>query len=97
MNKSIRSNILLILLIFFSSPLILQLSSCHPLKPFTDIETSDALKILQPGKRSADLIILDVRTPEEYAGGYIAGALTLILNHLILQPNWIHWIKPKPI
>jgi len=77
MNKLIRSTFFLILLIFFSSPLMLQLSSCHPLKPFTDIETSDALKMLQPGKRSADLIILDVRTPEEYAGGYIAGAVNL--------------------
>ena len=53
------------------------LNGCHPLKPFSDIDTSDAVKLIKSGGSSTNTIILDVRTPEEFATGYIAGAVNL--------------------
>jgi phage shock protein E len=70
-SKRIYSG-LKILIPFLTIPLITLLSSCHPLKPFTGIDTNDALKLMH-----SELIILDVRTPAEFATGCITGAVNL--------------------
>ena len=57
--------------------LFLTLSGCHPLKPFSNIETDDAVKLIKARQNSADFVILDVRTPEEFNGGYIESAVNL--------------------
>jgi phage shock protein E len=57
--------------------MVLLLNSCHPLKPFSDVESADATKLIQSRQKSADFVILDVRTPEEFATGFITGAVNL--------------------
>jgi rhodanese-related sulfurtransferase len=66
-----------ILITFLMLQMVLWLSSCHPLKPFSDVETADATKLIKSKQNSVKFIILDVRTPEEFATGFIAGAINL--------------------
>jgi len=66
-----------ILAAFLMLFLALLLGSCHPLKPFSNIQSDDAARLIKSSQNSADFVILDVRTPEEFAGGYINGAVNL--------------------
>jgi rhodanese-related sulfurtransferase len=72
-----RQIIITILMTVLMSPLIMLINGCHSLKPFSDIEASDAVKLIQSNQNDADFVILDVRTAEEFATGYLAGAVNL--------------------
>jgi rhodanese-related sulfurtransferase len=42
-----------------------------------DATSQEAFKLIQDNKGKSDFIILDVRTPEEFAGGHIEGAINI--------------------
>jgi predicted sulfurtransferase len=42
-----------------------------------DVDSSQAVKLMQRYKNSPNLIILDVRTPTEFAGGHLEGAINV--------------------
>lgn len=46
-------------------------------KGFEEIEPKDAFNILEKNKDNPDLVVLDVRTPEEYDEGHIEDAYLL--------------------
>jgi rhodanese-related sulfurtransferase len=48
-----------------------------PAKSIPTITTKDALDLIQKNISNSDFIILDVRTPEEFKSGHIAGAINL--------------------
>ena len=48
-----------------------------PMPSFTDIDSARALEMIQA---QSELTILHVRTPEEWAGGIIDGALTISMQ-----------------
>lgn len=48
-----------------------------PMPSFTDIDSARALEMIQA---QSDLTVLDVRTPDEWAGGIIDGALTISMQ-----------------
>jgi len=77
MIQTYQQKIFRILISVITFLLVLLQSSCHPLKPFSDVEIADAAKLIKSRQNSADFVILDVRTPEEFATGFIAGAINL--------------------
>lgn len=42
---------------------------------FPDISVADAADLV--GKDSADVVVLDIRTPDEYAAGHLPGAVLM--------------------
>ncbi len=79
-NKMIRTTgktIFKILITVSTFLMVILLNNCHPLKPFSDVETADAAKLIQARQNSADFVLLDVRTPEEFASGFISGAVNI--------------------
>ncbi|MBK6835475.1 MAG: rhodanese-like domain-containing protein [Bacteroidetes bacterium] len=42
---------------------------------------------------NSDVQLIDVRTSEEFSGGYLKGRLTLMLTQLILMLRLLHSIK----
>jgi len=56
------------------------LISCASVKPFTDITPHEAQNLIEKQARNNILVLLDVRTPEEFAAGHLNGALNLNLN-----------------
>jgi rhodanese-related sulfurtransferase len=70
-----RFNIIMLAAVLVS--LGLQSQGCHPLKSFKDIDTAVADNLIKAGRDSVNFVILDVRTPQEFASGYIAGAVNL--------------------
>src|SRR4030042_5480607 len=46
---------------------------------FKDISASEAQSLIQENRRSADFVIIDVRTPSEYSGSRIENAINV--NH----------------
>jgi rhodanese-related sulfurtransferase len=42
---------------------------------FPDISVADAADLV--GKGSADVVVLDIRTPDEYAAGHLPGAVLM--------------------
>ena len=51
-----------------------------PNQQIFDITTQKAYDLIQENADNHDFIILDVRTPEEYDGGYIEGAINIDFN-----------------
>ena len=45
--------------------------------PVTNVTIGKAQKLLKDRSGKADFVILDVRTPEEFAEGHVAGAVNL--------------------
>ncbi len=43
----------------------------------TDVTVDQARAMIQQRARSAEFIILDVRTPDEFSGGHVAGAVNV--------------------
>jgi len=54
--------------------------SCASVKSFTDITPHEVQNLIEKQARNNVLILLDVRTPEEFAAGHLNGALNLNLN-----------------
>jgi rhodanese-related sulfurtransferase len=52
-------------------------STLPPEQQIYDITTDKAYDLIQENAGNPDFVILDVRTPEEYDGGYIVGALNI--------------------
>ncbi|MFC1956186.1 rhodanese-like domain-containing protein [Chloroflexota bacterium] len=46
----------------------------------TDVTAKEAISIIQENKNNPDFIIVDVRTPEEYAEGHIDNAVNIDFN-----------------
>ena len=44
---------------------------------FKDLNPGEALALIQENKDNPNFLILDIRTPEEYAEGHLAGAVDL--------------------
>ena len=44
---------------------------------FEDLDSSQAVKLMQRYKNSPNFIILDVRTPAEFKGGHLEGAINI--------------------
>jgi len=44
---------------------------------FTDITPQAAFALIQENRNNPDFVIIDVRTPEEFAGGHIEGATNI--------------------
>ena len=62
-------------------------------EPYTDIGVDQFKKMMsQP-----DVVLLDVRTPEETAEGKIEGAIEINIKALILRKRLWNWINQKPI
>jgi len=53
---------------------------CASVKPFTDITPHQAQNLIEKHARNNILILIDVRTPAEFAAGHLNGALNLNLN-----------------
>ena len=56
------------------------LIACASVKSFTDITPHEAQNLIEKQARNNVLVLLDVRTPEEFAAGHLNGALNLNLN-----------------
>jgi rhodanese-related sulfurtransferase len=74
---------ILALLCFLVVPLVL-LNGCLGLGDFRhndhiikDITLEEAFALMEDNRYDEDFVIIDVRTPEEYAGGYIEKAINL--------------------
>ena len=46
-------------------------------EPIRDVTPSEAFGIMGTSSHSENPVVIDVRTPEEYAGGYIRGAINI--------------------
>lgn len=53
------------------------LCACTHLKPFTDISPTRAEELIRVNRADPHFIILDVRTPEEYAPEHLEGAINI--------------------
>jgi len=45
--------------------------------PFADVTVQQAQALIQQRAGQKDFVVLDVRTPQEFAGGHLAGALNI--------------------
>jgi len=50
------------------------------MKPFTNILPEKAEPVIQKGVQEGKIILIDVRTPEEFNSGYIADAINMNIN-----------------
>ena len=48
-----------------------------PVQILRDVSPQEALNLIQDNKNIPDFIIVDVRTPEEFADGYVANAINI--------------------
>jgi len=62
------------------SVITIGLSSCSTMKPFTNILPEKAEPVIQKGVQEGKIILIDVRTPEEFNSGYIADAINMNIN-----------------
>ena len=64
-------------------------SSQPPEQWIYDVTTEKASNLIQENAGNPDFIIIDVRTPEEYSGSYIEGAINIdfYTNDIIEQLN----------
>jgi rhodanese-related sulfurtransferase len=63
-----------------AAALVLTLAAAAPLvagSGFTDVTVDQGRKLMQRRAGQADFIILDVRTPEEFAEGHLLGAVNM--------------------
>lgn len=57
--------------------IIIGLSGCSTMKPFTNILPKEAETTIHHDVGKGKIVLLDVRTPEEFNAGHIAGAINL--------------------
>lgn len=76
-----RSLLMLILSLLLATGIVLT-SSCAekaeaPTQVIKDISVQEAFTLIQENRGNPDFIIIDVRTPEEFAGGHIEDAINV--------------------
>ena len=77
------SKVLFVLLAASSAFLVLGLSGCGKQADYKQMTMTEAQQWMA---ENGDYILLDVRTPEEYAAGYIPGAINLPVETIGEQP-----------
>ena len=68
--------------VVWATVLVLSLSATAPLAAgtrFQEVTVDQARELIQKRARNAQLVILDVRTPEEFAEGHLSGAVNVNL------------------
>ena len=68
--------------VVWATVLVLSLSATAPLAAgtrFQEVTVDQARELIQKRARNAQLFILDVRTPEEFAQGHLSGAVNVNL------------------
>ncbi len=83
MRTKVQKLRMLALLFFLIMPLVLiggcagQADTALKTQIIEDVTPGEAYALIQDNQDNPDFAILDVRTPEEYAGGYIERAINL--------------------
>ncbi|MDD5765191.1 MAG: rhodanese-like domain-containing protein [Candidatus Marinimicrobia bacterium] len=80
MNKIFKGRMYRWIFTVVISVIAIELNDCSTMKPFTNILPEKAEPVIQKGVQEGKIILIDVRTPEEFNSGYIAGAINMNVN-----------------
>ena len=78
-----------------ASPAIESPSNETSTQVIRDITPEEAFNLIQENQGNADFTIIDVRTPEEFADGYIANAVLIDINSADFQDRISQLDKSK--